>query len=330
MTFISFAQNFEDIMLWRALKHVDTGFYIDVGAADPDEGSVTKAFYDRGWHGINIEPEPDYASSLRASRPRDINLEVAVGEREGKAIFHRIAGTGLSTFYEETASKHQGAGYPKSEAVEIDVTTIDAIWRQHDLDTVHFLKIDVEGAEREVVLGANLKVHRPWIVIVEATLPFSGERNSSHFQKLVIDSGYKLRWFDGLNEWYIAVEHDQALKDSFLLPPNFFDNFVMSNYLAQAGRADAAEAQLGRVSQMWEAAQRRLYDSEQLHEKLRAEMLAAEAQLEHVSQTCESLRAEMLAEGARAMVAEQRLAAILDSNSWKVTAPLRWWRSKYQ
>ena len=58
MTFISFAQNFEDVMLWRALKHVDGGFYIDVGAAWSDVHSVTKAFYDKDWHGINIEPNP--------------------------------------------------------------------------------------------------------------------------------------------------------------------------------------------------------------------------------------------------------------------------------
>ncbi len=33
--FISHAQNFEDVILWRALKHVQNGFYIDVGAQDP-------------------------------------------------------------------------------------------------------------------------------------------------------------------------------------------------------------------------------------------------------------------------------------------------------
>ena len=42
--FISYAQNFEDVMLARALGDVETGFYIDVGAQDPDEGSVYKAF----------------------------------------------------------------------------------------------------------------------------------------------------------------------------------------------------------------------------------------------------------------------------------------------
>ena len=33
--FESSAQNFEDVMLYRALGDVETGFYIDVGAQDP-------------------------------------------------------------------------------------------------------------------------------------------------------------------------------------------------------------------------------------------------------------------------------------------------------
>ena len=44
MPFVSHAQNFEDVMLWRALGDVKQGFYVDVGAADPVDMSVTKAF----------------------------------------------------------------------------------------------------------------------------------------------------------------------------------------------------------------------------------------------------------------------------------------------
>ena len=36
MTFVSYAQNGEDVVLWRALSHVENGFYVDVGAADPE------------------------------------------------------------------------------------------------------------------------------------------------------------------------------------------------------------------------------------------------------------------------------------------------------
>ena len=58
MTFISYAQNLEDVLLWRALGHIKNGFYIDVGANHPEWDSVTKHFYDLGWRGVNIEPMP--------------------------------------------------------------------------------------------------------------------------------------------------------------------------------------------------------------------------------------------------------------------------------
>ncbi len=40
MTFISYAQNFEDVILRRALQGVDKGFYMDVEAWLPDQDSV--------------------------------------------------------------------------------------------------------------------------------------------------------------------------------------------------------------------------------------------------------------------------------------------------
>ena len=70
VTFVSYAQNFEDVMLWRALRHVESGFYIDVGAAHPDDYSVTRAFYDRGWSGINVEPTSRVTQARRGAATR--------------------------------------------------------------------------------------------------------------------------------------------------------------------------------------------------------------------------------------------------------------------
>lgn len=84
MRFESYAQLLEDVVLYCALKDVDKGFYIDVGANDPTSHSVTKFFYDRGWHGINIEPLPDKCALLSEMRPRDINLCVGLGSERGK------------------------------------------------------------------------------------------------------------------------------------------------------------------------------------------------------------------------------------------------------
>lgn len=68
MTVRTYAQNFEDVLLWRALRHVPEGRYVDVGAGHPELHSVTKLFYDAGWSGINIEPVPELAHALAKQR----------------------------------------------------------------------------------------------------------------------------------------------------------------------------------------------------------------------------------------------------------------------
>ena len=97
MSFVSYAQNFEDVMLWRALKHVENGFYVDIGAQDPVVDSVSLAFYEHGWRGVHVEPTQQYADKLRVARPDEAVLQMAVGSGQGEVTFYEFADTGLST-----------------------------------------------------------------------------------------------------------------------------------------------------------------------------------------------------------------------------------------
>ncbi|MHC5827470.1 MAG: FkbM family methyltransferase, partial [Nostoc sp.] len=92
MTFISYAQNLEDVLLNRVFKHKINGFYIDVGALHPTVDSVTKAFYDRGWSGINIEPIKENCNIFQKERPKDINLNIALSNSEGNLDFFEVVG----------------------------------------------------------------------------------------------------------------------------------------------------------------------------------------------------------------------------------------------
>jgi hypothetical protein len=68
MTFVSHAQNFEDVMLWRCFGQLESGFCIDIGADDPVVDSITKSFYENGWSGINIDPSDNSFTKLEADR----------------------------------------------------------------------------------------------------------------------------------------------------------------------------------------------------------------------------------------------------------------------
>jgi FkbM family methyltransferase len=241
-TFVSYAQNFEDVMLWRALRHVEHGFYIDVGAYSPLEHSVTQAFYERGWRGINIEPHPDYHRAFMIARARDINLNVAAGDRTTDETLYVVRDTGLSTLDESQVQERVREG--RSVAREqVHVDTLASMWAAHVApdQPVHFLKVDVEGHEREVLLGNDWGAHRPWIVVVEATQPMTMEPSHQGWEGILTSAGYLFVYGDGLNRFYVADEH-KDLSTAFEFPPNVFDEFLRASEVEAMERATRAEA----------------------------------------------------------------------------------------
>jgi len=224
---ISYAQNFEDVMLWRVLRGVSSGFYVDVGAFHPEIDSVTKWFYDHGWNGINIEPVPESFAQLEAARTRDRNLCVAAGAQ---------AGTGLITIF--PASRGLSSLRPSHTApmerkdLEVEVLPLHQILQPYAGQAIHFLKVDAEGSEREVLLGMDFGRFRPWVVLVEATEPESQTRISEQWQETIIKNGYKRVYFDGLNEFFLASERLE-LASRFEIPPNVFDDFELAATLRE-------------------------------------------------------------------------------------------------
>ena len=252
MTFVSYAQNCEDVMLWRALGHVRNGFYIDVGAAHPDIDSVTRAFYEHGWRGINIEPVPADAARLAASRPGDITLQLAAGGEDGEAGFLTVPGTGLSTLDSDAAAAPRVQDFASREG-RVGVRTLASICRAQVRGEIHFLKIDVEGAEADVLAGAELATWRPWIIVVEATAPRSAHPTHAEWEPALIEQGYRFAWFDGLNRFYLAEEHADALAPHFRTPPNVFDDFIRANDTVWTERVTTAETRAALVEQSLEA-----------------------------------------------------------------------------
>ena len=107
---ITYAQNFEDVMLGRVFRDRIDGFYVDVGAGDPVDLSVTKWFYDLGWSGINIDPNATFYQRLVAERVRDVNLSCGVGAIEGEAQYFQLPANELSSFDPDVRARAETAG----------------------------------------------------------------------------------------------------------------------------------------------------------------------------------------------------------------------------
>lgn len=221
--FISYAQNGEDIILWRALRHVEQGYFVDVGAADPVGYSATYALYQRGWHGLNLEPVHEFASALRSIRPRDTTLQVAAGTQDGEFTAYVVEGTGLSTMDPARAEELRAGGF-EVRADTVPVRTLTSILddQVNASQPIHILKVDVEGFERQVLLGLELDRWRPWVLVIESTRPMSTEQSHHEWESLVTDRGYSFCLFDGLNRYYLADEHAE-LRDRLDHGPSVFD-----------------------------------------------------------------------------------------------------------
>jgi FkbM family methyltransferase len=188
---------------------------------------------------VNIEPATDCFEKLRAERPRDQTLQVALGNREGWARLHELPDTGLSTLVESVAAGHQANGFKCVER-RVPFPALDRVWQKFVNGEVHFPKIDVEGYERQVLSGTDPARFHPWIILVEATEQLSSEANWEKWERVLVRARYRPVHFDGLNRWYLARQRSY-LTARPETPPNVFDQFQLAAMVSLRERAAKAE-----------------------------------------------------------------------------------------
>ena len=232
---ISYAQNGEDVLLARALKEQTEGCYIDVGATDPGVDSVTKFFYDRGFRGINIEPGQVF-DKLALERPRDINLQIALSDRDGERTFYEFPDSdGLSTLSAYVPAR---TNLPYIERTAV-VATLAGICEQHVQGTIDFLKIDVEGHEPEVIAGGDWRRWRPRIVVVESPTLDDGYGPHLEWEPRLLEADYLFAANDGLNRYYVRRE-DERLLGCFRQPLNVMDNYIPFRFMPPVAATEPA------------------------------------------------------------------------------------------
>jgi FkbM family methyltransferase len=230
VTHLSYAQNGEDIRVWRAFRDLVpaedfSGFtYVDVGANYPWEMSITASLYCMGWRGLLVEADPDLAAGLRIARPGDVVAEVAAGAQAGELGFYRVPGTGLGTLDPVEAAVARSRGFEVLEQ-NVQVAAMDSLLSRFTGESpreIHFMSIDVEGAESQVLAGLSLREFRPWVLCIEAVEPGTSKPSHSGWEPQVLAADYLPAGFDGINRWYVATEHSE-LQGSISIPFNVID-----------------------------------------------------------------------------------------------------------
>lgn len=112
--------------------------------------------------------------------------------------------------------------------------TLESVLTAHAPVGFDLLKVDVEGAEADVLASADLRRWRPRAVVVEATVPLSSAPSHAEWEPSLLDAGYVLCLFDGLNRWY-GREDESALCAARSVPANTLDRWIPVAWAEQLG-----------------------------------------------------------------------------------------------
>lgn len=217
--FVSYAQHGEDVVLWRALGDRENVVYVDVGAFDPTQDSVTRALYERGWRGVNIEPQPSRLDAFVRDRPEDTNLGIALGDDEGEVELVVPTNQGHASVLDPSLTGEDET----SVRLTVPARRLASVLEELGLHHVDVLKVDVEGAEPDVVRGLLRGPVRPVVCVIEGMTPGLGRVPGDEAVALLVEAGYSHCMFDGLNHY---LTNDPSLQDALAAPANPLDTYV--------------------------------------------------------------------------------------------------------
>jgi FkbM family methyltransferase len=158
---------------------------------------------------VLVEPNPALARRIRASRPKALLFECAVGAREDCEVILQIpegAETLASISNGSTQMQRMLRSAPRIKTVAVKETTLDRVLSDAGVTHLDFVTIDVEGHELEVLRGFSLERWKPRIVIVEDNSSGTSDEVLNYMRL----RGYVRIRNTGCNDWYCGAD-DAAL-----------------------------------------------------------------------------------------------------------------------
>lgn len=181
-------------VLETVFPSVDDGFFLDVGSADGTVGSNTKALEARGWKGICIDPFP------RNMEDRTCRMlkEVVFSETGRKMEFQASGDVGG---IKDTLGKWKGEALGAPTVQFTTVTLADILDNVRAPRFIHFVSLDIEGAELEALKAFPFDRYRIGALAVEHN---HEEPKRTEIEALMRRHGYRR-----VHSWY---------QDDFYLP----------------------------------------------------------------------------------------------------------------
>jgi len=191
----SHSQEGEDMILRRIFENKRRGFYVDVGAHHPFRFSNTYFFYKKDWYGINIDAMPNSMDGFKKFRPRDINIEIPIGNSEEILTYFSFNEPALNGFSESLSRERDGKnGYFIKQKIEMKVSKLSSVLEKYlPINTeIDFLSIDVEGLDFDILKSNDWLKYRPRCILVEIFSNSLNDIEGSEINNFLKQNGYFL------------------------------------------------------------------------------------------------------------------------------------------
>ena len=164
----------------KVFPGVTNGYFLDIGSADGFLNSNTWALEQRGWTGICVDPFPSNMGSRKCQMFRE-----AVDAEGGQKVQFKAAGElgGISSYMDRWKDVVK-------EAKTVELTTVtlgDILQRAHAPSFIHFMSLDIEGAELEALRGFPFNRYKLGSLAIEHNYE---EPKRSEIEQLLKSKGY--------------------------------------------------------------------------------------------------------------------------------------------
>jgi len=213
---ISYSQCGEDLIvefIFNILK-VNDVYYLDIGEHHPYYLSNTALFYEKGFSGVLVEPDPDLCKLIKKYRKKDLCLNFGIGiNNESDANFFIFDVPTLNTFSSEEALRYQKEGHRIIKTIKVTLVDINSLIDNYCSKVPNFVSIDIEGYDFQVLSMFNFQKYRPEVFCIETlTYAKNGKnRKLNEIINLMESKGYLLYADTYINS--IFVEKNKWKRD---------------------------------------------------------------------------------------------------------------------
>ena len=208
----SFAQQGEDLILDRIITRVlglditKPKNYVDVGAYDAIDHSVTYLLYLRGWQGIVFDPSKKTCKSFKFWRKRDNFINAVVGKEDQ---------VNVDFFIKKNANDDQSLNntkYPDNnklhsfKKITHQQVNLNKELQRQGISKISVLKIDVEGAELEILKALDFDLFKPSIISIEIHGNDIEKCLETEEAKLILSKGYQVAGSAVITQFFVRKE----------------------------------------------------------------------------------------------------------------------------